>query len=70
MSPEDRATTIGNMQNIGNDRMCISRDMLGDRQTYIHAQTHTDTVITILCSPVERGVLKDGIALRQPVTPY
>ena len=68
MSPEDRATTIGNIQNIGNDRMCISRDMLGDRQTYIHAQTHT--VITILRSPVECGVLKDGIALRQPVTPY
>ena len=46
-----RATAIDNMhEKFGKDRTCISRDMLADRQTQTDRQT--DTIITILRSPV------------------
>jgi len=42
---EDRATVIGNFVE---DRTCSSEDMIADRQTH----GHTDTLITILRSPI------------------
>jgi len=50
---EDWGTTIGNMQeNFGKDQMCSSKDMIADRQT----DTHTEMIITMLCSPIGGGV--------------
>ena len=44
---EDRATAIGNKhKNFGKGRTCSSGDITVDRQT------HTDTLITILRSPI------------------
>jgi len=48
---EDRATATDNMQKLGENRMCSSRDMLADRQT----DRHTDTITTILRSPIGGG---------------
>ena len=50
---EDRATAKGNMhKKFGKDQMCISGDMLTDRQT----NAQTDTVITIHRSPMGGAV--------------
>jgi len=40
------------------DQTCSSEDMIADRQTYTHRQT--DTLITILCSPI-RGRVKTAV---------
>jgi len=45
---------MGNMhKKLGEDRTCISGDMVADKRT--HRQTHTDTLITILRSPIGDG---------------
>ena len=54
---EARATAIGNVhEKFGEDRICSSEDMIADRQT--HRDTQTDTLITILRSPIAGGVIK------------
>jgi len=51
LSEQDRATDIGNMhKKFGEDWKRSSRDMIEDRQTH----TKTDTLITILCTPLSR----------------
>jgi len=48
---EDQATAIGNMyKRFGEDCMCTARGMLTDK--------HTDTLITILRSPIGGGATK------------
>jgi len=41
-------------EKFGEDWTCSSEDMIVDRQT--HTQTHTDTAITIIRSPIDGGV--------------
>ena len=53
---EDRATTMDNTHKNGEDRTCSSENMIVDRQTHTHTDTQTDTLITILRSPIGRGV--------------
>ena len=55
---EDRATAMGNMHKNCEDRTCSPEDMIADRQT--NTQTHTDTLITILCFPTGSGVIKSN----------
>jgi len=43
---EDRATAT--CTKIVEDRACVFGDILADRQTHRHTDTHTDVVITIL----------------------
>ena len=58
---KDRATAIGNMQkNFGEHRTSSSEDMI----TGIHK--HTDTLVTILRSPIGRGVTR-GSAIAEKV---
>jgi len=55
---EDRATAIGNMhKKFGEDRTCISEDMIADRQTRTPTHTETDTLITILRSAIGSAVI-------------
>jgi len=45
---ENRATAIGNMQKIGEDRTYSSEDMIVDKHTHRQTDRQTDTLITIL----------------------
>jgi len=52
---EDRATAIGNMhKKFGEDWTCSSEVMIADSQT--QTERKTDTLITILRSPIGCGV--------------
>jgi len=44
-------------------RRCSSEDMIADRQTDTHMERQTDTLITILCSPIGCGVKMQHLAL-------
>ena len=53
---------------IDEDRTCSIEDMIADRQTHRHIDTQTDTLITILRSPVGGGVIIAASPYRLPMS--
>ena len=60
---EDRATAIGSIhKKVAEDRTCISEGMIADRHT------QTDTLVTMLRSPIGGGVKCRGGVLIDPLS--